>query len=73
VTRRGPRLTPRHRIRVQRRRPHGRLAAEMALTGKHWSYWCTCNGHPVPFEDQPKALAAGLTHLAVIHGEATGV
>ena len=62
--------TPRHRVRVERKRGGGMAAAfELAMSGRRWTYWCTCDGEPHTHLTQPQALAAGLTHLGVAHGQ----
>ncbi|HYH63358.1 MAG TPA: hypothetical protein VD866_01530 [Urbifossiella sp.] len=64
--------TPRHRVRVERKRGGGMAAAfELAMSGRRWTYWCTCDGEPHTHLTQPQALAAGLTHLGVTHGQRT--
>jgi hypothetical protein len=66
------RRRPRHRVRVERRRPAGLGDAfDIGMTGRRWVYWCTCNGQNQPHLTQPRAFAAALTHLGTAHDQRT--
>lgn len=56
---------PVYRVAVRRRRPAGMFdGVDMAMSGRRWSWWCSCDGTPHHVPDQPTALTVGLTHLA---------
>lgn len=61
---------PWHRVRVEQRRNLGVAEAfGVAMSGLRWSYWCTCDGTPHKRLTHSQALAAGLHHLADVHGQ----